>query len=81
MLERYGVTSLGLFGSFVRNEQTDQSDLDLLVEINNPKMSLLKFVELRNHLTDLLGVEVDLVEKETLKPILGKRILQEVEVI
>lgn len=79
--ERYGVVNLGVFGSFVRGEQTPVSDVDLLVEIDNPRMTLLQFVELRHYLCDLLGIEVDLVEKETLKPALGECILQEVEIL
>lgn len=74
----YGVTSLGLFGSYVRNAATPTSDVDLLVEIDNPHLTLLQFVELRDYLSDLLGVPVDLVEKATLKPHLGKEILREV---
>ncbi|MBV7339265.1 nucleotidyltransferase family protein [Chloroflexi bacterium TSY] len=81
LMERYGVVSLGLFGSFVRSEQTPISDVDLLVEIDNPHMTLLQFVELRHYLSDLLGIDVDLVERETLKPALGKRILREVELL
>lgn len=78
---RYGVTSLWLFGSYVRNAATPTSDVDLLVEIDNPHLTLLQFVELRDYLSDLLGVPVDLVEKETLKPHLGKAILREVALL
>ncbi|MEZ4708631.1 MAG: nucleotidyltransferase family protein [Caldilineaceae bacterium] len=79
MTARYGVVRLGIFGSYVRKEQTPTSDLDLLVEIENPQLTLLQFIELQHYLSDLLGVEVDLVERETLKPQIGARILQEVE--
>jgi uncharacterized protein len=75
---RYHVKSLGIFGSYVRGEQTRDSDVDLLVEFDDSHLTLLEFVDLQNHLSDLLGVSVDLVEKETLKPVLGKHILQEV---
>ncbi|MEZ4660082.1 MAG: nucleotidyltransferase family protein, partial [Caldilineaceae bacterium] len=60
---RYGVVRLGIFGSYVRDEPTPTSDLDLLVEIENPQLTLLQFIELQHNLSDLLGVEVDLVEK------------------
>lgn len=76
---RYGVVSLRLFGSYGRGEQQPSSDVDLLVEIDNPQLTLLQFVELRDFLSDLLGVSVDLVEKETLKPALGEQILHEAE--
>ena len=79
--ERWKVTSLGIFGSYVRDEARKSSDLDLLVEIDDPKMGLLKFIALENYLSDLLGVKVDLVEKQTLKPAIGRHVLEEVESI
>ncbi len=75
--ERYRVKSLGVFGSYVRNAQKQYSDLDLLVEFTDPP-SLLKFIELEYYLGDLLGVKVDLVMKDALKPAIGKHILSEV---
>ena len=75
--ERYGVESLGLFGSYVRGEEREGSDLDLLVEFANAP-DLLKFVALGRDLSELLGVKVDLVMKRALKPHIGERILEEV---
>ena len=72
--ERYKVKTLGIFGSYVRNEQRKGSDLDVLVEFDESP-SLLKFLELEHHLGDLLGVKVDLVMKDALKPAIGRRIL------
>jgi len=74
---RYGVTEIGIFGSFVKNEQNDTSDVDILVEFDKA-IDLLTFVNLKNYLSDLLKVKVDLVMKKALKPKLGRRILQEV---
>ncbi len=80
--EKYGVIEIGLFGSYLRGEEKEESDLDILVEFkSDAKISLLEFVELENYLSDLLGVKVDLVEKSALKPRIGKRILAEVEYI
>jgi uncharacterized protein len=78
-LERdYGVTSIGLFGSYVRGEQDGASDLDLLVEFDPDRdLSLLEFVGLQLELSDRLGVRVDLVEKRSIKPGLRDRILHE----
>jgi predicted nucleotidyltransferase len=76
--ERYGVRSLGIFGSYVRGEQRKRSDLDILVDFNNGTLTLFQFVELRDFLSDLLGVKVDLVEKRALKPVIGKHIFEEV---
>lgn len=53
----------------------------ILVEVDDPKMGLLRFIALENYLSDLLGVKVDLVEKETLKPGLGRHVLDEAESI
>ncbi len=76
--QQYGVRPLGLFGSYVRGDQHIGSDLDLLVEFDDRPLTLLQFIALENYLSDLLGVKVDLVEKETLKPAIGRHILREV---
>ncbi len=77
LVTKYRVKSLGVFGSYVRSEQRPGSDLDLLVAFEEPP-GLLKFIELENHLTDLLGIKVDLVMQDALKPEIGKRVLAEV---
>ncbi len=77
LTERYKVKSLGIFGSYLRAEQKPRSDLDVLVEYSEP-VSLYHGVRLQDHLTELLGVKVDLVPKKNLKPYIGKRILSEV---
>ena len=76
--DRYGVISLGVFGSYVRGEQTPDSDLDLLVEFDHRPLTLLRFIALEYELSDELQIKVDLVEKSVLKPKIGERILQEV---
>lgn len=76
--EHYGVRSLWMFGSYVRGEEQNASDLDILVEFDNRPLSLLKFVALERHMSNLLGVKVDLVEKDVLKPAIGRHILDEV---
>jgi len=75
--EQYQVKSLGLFGSYIRQEQRLESDLDILVTFRQP-IGLFKFMELENYLTDILGVQVDLVMEKGLKPYLGQQILAEV---
>jgi predicted nucleotidyltransferase len=74
---RYKVRSLGIFGSYVRNKQKKGSDLDILVEFDEVP-SFIQFLQLEHYLSDLLGVSVDLVMKDALKPTIGKRILSEV---
>ncbi len=66
-----------MFGSFVRNEQHENSDVDTLVEFDKA-VALFTFVNLKNYLSALLNVNVDLVMKKALKPKIGQRILQEV---
>jgi len=75
--ECYSVKTLGVFGSYVRGEQKKKSDLDILVEFAETP-TLLEFVHLKRHLSDLVGVPVDLVLKKTLKPHIGRHILAEV---
>ena len=74
--EKYHVRSLEVFGSFVRDEQTPESDLDVLVTFDTTP-GLLKYIALEHHLSDLLGIKVDLVMKSGLKPRIGRRILSE----
>ena len=77
--EQYWVKELGVFGSFVRGEESDGSDLDILVEFEKPlRLDLIGFIELENYLSDLLDIRADLVMKEDLKPRIGERILAEV---
>ena len=75
--QRYNIKELDIFGSYVRQEQTEDSDIDVLVEFSGMP-SLLKFVNSENHLSDNLQVKVDLVHKAGLKPRLDERILAEV---
>jgi predicted nucleotidyltransferase len=75
--DRYNVQELGVFGSYVRQEHDFDSDLDILVTFSEPP-SLLKFIEMENYLSDVLGVKVDLVMKDALKPAIGQQILKEV---
>jgi predicted nucleotidyltransferase len=78
--EEYGVIEIGLFGSYIKGNQKKDSDVDILVEFEKA-IDLFTYVYLKNHLSDLLGVNVDLVTKKALKPIIGERILSETEYI
>ncbi|MGD0204483.1 MAG: nucleotidyltransferase family protein [Candidatus Bathyarchaeia archaeon] len=74
--EKFKVKSIGLFGSYVRGEQKDTSDLDILVDFYEP-ISLFRFVELEDFLSQQLGVKVDLVMRDALKPRIKDSILNE----
>jgi len=77
--EKYGVKEIGIFGSYVKGKAKKSSDLDILVDFReDADIGLLEFIELENYLSDLLGIKVDLVMKDSLKPRIGKHILQEV---
>lgn len=75
--EQFSVKSLGIFGSYVRDQQHTDSDLDVLVNFNELP-SLTKFIRLEDRLSELTGLEIDLVMEDGLKPNIGKRILKEV---
>jgi len=77
---QYYVSTLEVFGSYVRNEQTPKSDLDILVTFSQAP-SLFKFIELEDSLSELLGVKVDLVMRSSLKTNIGRRILAEAQLV
>ncbi|MDK9722593.1 MAG: nucleotidyltransferase family protein [Rhodospirillales bacterium] len=74
--ERYPLLSISVFGSYARGEQSEESDLDLLVELGEG-MTLIDFVGLQQEIGDALGLSVDLAEKEALKPRVAPYILRE----
>ncbi len=77
--EKYSVLTIGVFGSYVRGEQTKKSDVDILVEFSpDAKIGFFKFLDVEEFLSQQLGVKVDLVTKGALKPYIGEHILQEV---
>lgn len=80
LTKRYRVKSLGVFGSYVRNEQSRHSDLDILVDFTQTP-NLFEFMDLEEHLERALKVKVDLVSRHALKGEIGKRILSEVVAI
>jgi len=78
-IRNYGVKRMGLFGSFVRNEQKRKSDVDILVEFEMGKITFDNYMHLKFFLEDLLDHKVDLVIRDDLKPQLKPYILKEVE--
>jgi hypothetical protein len=73
--DKYYVKSIAIFGSYTRNEQTPESDVDILVEFSKP-VGLL-FVHLADYLEEILGVKVDLMTPEAIKPNRRRYILEE----
>ncbi|MFW6149546.1 MAG: nucleotidyltransferase family protein [Atribacterota bacterium] len=77
--KRYNIKEIGVFGSYVRGEDKVKSDLDILIEFEeDADVDLLKFVNMENYLSEIIGIKVDLVEKSGLKTRIGKHILKEV---
>jgi uncharacterized protein len=80
LAEKYGVAEIGIFGSVVRGEAREDSDVDVLVEFNRP-IGLFAFIDLEFRLQDLIGNKVDLVQKSGLKKFIGQRVLSEVQYV
>jgi predicted nucleotidyltransferase len=76
----YNVQTIEIFGSYTKNLQSSQSDVDLLVTFSKAP-SLLKYIALENYLSRILGLQVDLVMKKSLKPILREYILNDIQPI
>ena len=75
--QEYSVKTIGVFGSVARDEQTVQSDIDLLVEFSKP-VGFVTFMRLENFLSERLGKQVDLVTSDSLKPLIRQDVLSEV---
>jgi len=76
LCEDYQITELSVFGSYVRGEQTELSDIDILVDYEIAP-TFVKLVELRDYLSEVFGLQVDLVTKNGLKDRIRDRVLAE----
>jgi predicted nucleotidyltransferase len=75
--KKFNVKEIGVFGSFVRGEHKKGSDIDILVDFEEP-IGLFEFMDLEEYLSNLLGRKVDLVSRKALKPFIGEYIRKEV---
>jgi predicted nucleotidyltransferase len=80
LAERFKVHKIGVFGSYARGEQDETSDIDVLVEFSEP-VGFFVFLDLEEHLGNILGRKVDLVSKKALKPRIGQNILRDLVVV
>lgn len=80
LMENYNLKSIGIFGSYIKGEESINSDLDILVDFSNP-IDLFKFLELEEELQNICSLKVDLVSVKSLKPHIGRQILSEVQYI
>ena len=78
--ERYGVKEIAIFGSFVRGEAKEDSDLDILVEFDKVP-DLLKFIEVEEYIESLLGIKVDLVRKSVIRKEIKDKVMKNIAVI
>ncbi|MHA1996001.1 MAG: nucleotidyltransferase family protein [Candidatus Hodarchaeales archaeon] len=78
LMEAYNVNTIGLFGSYAREEQTETSDLDLLIEFTKP-ISYFTLFKLEDYISDKLGINAEIVTpdglKELIKPIIMREVL------
>ena len=78
--ENYGLITVGIFGTYVKGLQTENSDIDILGEVARP-MCFVKFLKLENKLSHLLVIRVELVTKKALKFHIGQKILKDVKYV
>jgi predicted nucleotidyltransferase len=79
VLEQFGVKQIGLFGSFVRDEGTDKSDIDFLVDFEKGKKTFDNFMDLAFFLEDLFQRKVEVITRQGLSPYIGPHILKTLE--
>jgi uncharacterized protein len=81
-IKSFGVTEIGLFGSYARNEQTENSDIDFLVDYDLDKISFIKYYSACEFLENLFyHKKIDIVSKNGLSKYLGPHILKEVKYV
>lgn len=73
----YRVVAIGIFGSYARNEQTSESDVDILIDYDQAP-SLIRLIELRDDLSDRLGMKVDIITVNGLREEIKHNVLSDV---
>jgi predicted nucleotidyltransferase len=77
----FGVLKIAVFGSFVRDEATEDSDVDFFMEFEPEAKTLKNFIGLKNYLQNLLGRKVEIITPQSLNEFIGKYILKEIEYV
>jgi len=81
-LKAFGVERIGIFGSFVRGEENEQSDIDMLVAIKKERKTLVNYIKFCDFVESLFqGRKVDIVSENGLSPFIGPHIKREVEYV
>lgn len=78
LYDRFGVTSIGIFGSFVRGEHTSSSDIDMVVEMEENRKNIHSFLQLKRYLEKETARKIDLGFEHSLKPIVKERIKEQI---
>lgn len=82
LLRKDGITEIGLFGSYVRGEALESSDVDVLIGLSDDSpLTLFSLIGIEQELSEKLDAKVDLVLRRDLKPGIGKRVLSEVHYV
>ncbi|MFB3887594.1 MAG: nucleotidyltransferase family protein [Thermodesulfobacteriota bacterium] len=76
--DRFGVTQMGIFGSFARGEQTRSSDIDMIVEIERGKKNIHSFLQLKRFLEKELAKKIDMGFEDSLKPTVREKVKQKI---
>lgn len=77
LTERFGVRDLAVFGSYVKGTQRKRSDIDILVELDKSHKTFDNYMELKFHLTRIIGGKIDLVLKDSIREELKDRVFRE----
>ncbi len=78
LAQRFGVVSIGLFGSYARGEAREDSDIDIAIELASDRKSLSNFLSVRRYLEEQFGKSVDLGIESTLKPLVRELVAREI---
>jgi len=77
IMEKFGIRKIGIFGSFVRGNEKATSDIDIIIEFEEDKVTFKNYMGLKFYLEEIFGRKVDLVIIEDIKPLLKESILRE----
>lgn len=80
-IKKFGVKKIGLFGSYIQNKQTTDSDIDILVEFKSGQKTFDNYMDLKFFLEEIFNLNVDLVVTEAIKPDLKPNILRNVKYV
>lgn len=80
-LKGKGATKVAVFGSYVRNEETPKSDIDVIIDFKKHSMGLFEFIDLQEELSEKIGIKVDLLTEEGISPYLIKNIRKEMKIL